>query len=56
MRKIKKGKDITLHMLEHEIDRMTLAAILGGARWHGPSISTLLETRKAQWVAHCRLF
>ena len=51
IRKIKKGEDITLHTLEHEIDRMTLAAVLGGTRWHGPSISTLLETRQAQWVA-----
>ena len=51
MRKIKKGEDITLHMLEHEIDRMTLAAVLGGTRWLRPSTSTLLGTQQARWVA-----
>ena len=49
-RKIKNGSDITLHMLEHEIDRMTLAAVLGGTRWLGPSKSTL-GIQQSRWVA-----
>ena len=51
LRKIKNGDDITLHMLKHEIDRMTLAAVLGGTRWLGPSTSTLLGPQPARCVA-----
>ena len=51
LRKIKNGDDITLHMLKLEIDRMTLAAVLGGSRWLGPSTSTLLGPQPARWVA-----
>ena len=51
LRKIKNGDDITLHMLKHEIDRMTLTAVLGGTRLLVPSTSTLLGTQQARWVA-----
>ena len=48
---LKKGGDIALHMLKCEIDRITLASLLGGTRWiEYKSKSEKGLQRKACWV------